>query len=174
MVWGGAVPQQSQKWENQKKIFSRLLFIENREVHLKTRSYLDKVTHCIDPTTSKCKFLVELFINIFLCKITAILTDRKAKAGSLPSCQWLFVFTQKTNILISNLSNVAEQQNYIICIDSSDSWLVCKSREDLTAPSAPIKYGQSTELPVSDLLRLIQRKCLSTQLTKRYHWSDLT
>ena len=36
---------------------------------------------------AKGKFLVELLINIFLRKITAILTDRKAKAGSLPSCQ---------------------------------------------------------------------------------------
>ena len=94
----GPSPSSHKSEKIKKKIFSRLLFIENREVHLKTRSYLEKVTHCIDPTTSKCKFLVELFINIFLCKITAILTDRKAKAGSLPSCQWLFVFTQKTNI----------------------------------------------------------------------------
>ena len=170
----GPSPSSHKSEKIKKRYFQDCSSYKTGKFILKLEASWKKSPIALNQQQAKGKFLFELFINIFLRKITAILTDRKAKAGSLPSRQWLLVFTQNTNILTLNILNVAEQQNYIICIDSSDSWLVCKSREDLTAPSAPIKYGQSTELPVSDLLRLIQRKCLTTQLTKRYHWSDLT
>ena len=112
----GPSPSSHKSEKIKKKIFSRLLFIENREVHLKTRSYLEKVTHCIDPT-GQPQANVNSSLNCLLIFFSAKLlqywqTGKQRQAHYQVVSD--FSFLHKRQIFFKlNLLNVAEQQNYI-------------------------------------------------------------